>query len=97
MMVHLGKCLERCEKAKIGKSVTSWWRKGHKISHKGIEVDRAKIEVIEKLPPPVNVKGVRSFLGHAGFYRRFLKDFSLIAKPLNALLQKEHEFHPRVP
>jgi hypothetical protein len=42
---------------------------GHKISKKGIEVDQAKIEVISKLPPPVNVKGVRSFFGHAGFYR----------------------------
>ena len=43
---------------------------GHKISAKGIEVDRAKIDVIEKLPPPLNVKGVRSFLRHAGFYSR---------------------------
>ncbi|KAL3513290.1 hypothetical protein ACH5RR_026007 [Cinchona calisaya] len=41
---------------------------GHKVSSKGIEVDRAKVEVIEKLPPSINVKGVRSFLGHAGFY-----------------------------
>src|SRR6187397_142294 len=65
---------------------------GHKISHKGIEVDKAKIEVIKKLPPPVNVKGMRSFLGHVGFYRRFIKDFSLIAKPLNDLLQKDAEF-----
>ena len=45
---------------------------GHRISEKGIEVDRAKIEVIEKLPPPTSVKGVRSFLGHAGFYRKFI-------------------------
>ncbi|XP_056685754.1 uncharacterized protein [Spinacia oleracea] len=66
---------------------------GHKVSHHGIEVDRAKIEVIEKLPPPVNVKGIRSFLGHAGFYRRFIKDFSLIARPLTNLLQKECDFH----
>ncbi|XP_045797767.1 uncharacterized protein LOC123891949 [Trifolium pratense] len=61
---------------------------GHKISSKGIEVDKAKVEVIEKLPPPVNVKGIRSFLGHAGFYRRFIKDFSKIAKPLSNLLNK---------
>jgi hypothetical protein len=41
---------------------------GHKISEKGIELDNAKIEVIEELPPPTNLKGIRSFLGHAGFY-----------------------------
>jgi len=55
---------------------------GHKISVKGIEVDQAKIKVIEKLPPPINVKGVRSFLGHVGFYRHFIKDFSKIPKHL---------------
>jgi len=48
---------------------------GHKISSKGIEVDSAKVEVIEKLPPPVKIKGIICFLGHAGFYRRFIKDF----------------------
>ena len=58
---------------------------GHRISARGIEVDRAKIEAIEKLPPPSLVKGIRSFLGHAGFYRRFIKDFSQIAKPLSNL------------
>ena len=61
---------------------------GHKISTRGIEVDREKIEVIEKLPPPTNVKGIKSFLGHADFYRRFIKDFSKIAIPLSNLLNK---------
>jgi hypothetical protein len=54
---------------------------GHKISEKGIEMDKAKIEVIEQLPPPTNVKGIRSFLGHARFYRRFIQNFSQIADP----------------
>ena len=55
---------------------------GHKILKNSIEVDKAKIEVIEKLPPPISVKGVRNFMGHAGFYRRFIKDFSKIASSL---------------
>ena len=59
---------------------------GHWISAREIEVDRAKIEAIEKLPPPSSVKGIRSFLSHAGFYRRFIKDFSQIAKPLSSFL-----------
>jgi hypothetical protein len=45
--------------------------------------------VIEQLPPPVNIKGIRSFLGHCGFYRRFIKDFSHIARPLTNLLAKD--------
>jgi len=65
---------------------------GHKISERGLEVDKAKVEIIEKLPPPTNVKGIRSFLGHAGFYRRFIKDFSKIAKPLCNLLNKDTLF-----
>ena len=65
---------------------------GHKISVRGIEVDKEKIDVIDKLPPPVNVKGLRSFLGHVGFYRWFIKDFSKIAKPLSNLLNKDVVF-----
>ena len=55
---------------------------GHEIFKKGIEVDRAKIEVIAKLPMPKCVKDIRSFFGHAGLYQRFIKDFSKIARPL---------------
>ena len=68
---------------------------GHRISARGIKVDKAKIETIEKLPHPSSVKGIRSFLGHAGFYRRFIKYFSKIAKPLSNLLVQgaPFEFH----
>jgi hypothetical protein len=66
---------------------------GHKISEKGIEVDKAKTEVIEQLPPPTNVKGIRSFLGHAGFYWRFIQNFSQIAWPLMHLLAKDAPFN----
>ncbi|GJU91147.1 reverse transcriptase domain-containing protein [Tanacetum coccineum] len=65
---------------------------GHKVSSAGLEVDKAKINVISKLPPPTNIKGVRSFLGHAGFYRRFIKVFSKIARPLTKLLEKDTLF-----
>ncbi|GKE39159.1 hypothetical protein Tco_1462564, partial [Tanacetum coccineum] len=58
----------------------------------GIEVDRAKVDVIAKLPPSTTVKGIRSFLGHAGFYRRFIQDFSKIARPMTHLLEKETPF-----
>ena len=65
---------------------------GHKISRSGIKVDKAKIDVIDKLPSLVNVKGIQSFLGHAGFYWRFIKNFSKIAKPLSNLLNKDVVF-----
>ena len=58
---------------------------GHIISNKEIEVDKAKIELISKLPSPTNVKIMRQFVGHAGFYRRFINDFSKISKPLYKL------------
>ncbi|KAK8684265.1 hypothetical protein V6N13_040295 [Hibiscus sabdariffa] len=96
---NLAKVLKRCEEVDL---VLNWEKchfmvnegtvLGHKISSKGIEVDKAKVEVIEKLPPPTNVKGIRSFLGHASFYRRFIKDFSKISKPLCNLLQQNQPF-----
>ncbi|KAL4378400.1 hypothetical protein GQ457_02G042890 [Hibiscus cannabinus] len=63
-----------------------------KISSKGMEVDRAKIDVISKLPPPTTVKDICSFLVHAGFYRRFIEDFSKITKPLCSLLEQGMQF-----
>ena len=65
---------------------------GHIVSNKGTEVDKAKVEVIEKLLSPNSVKGVRSFLEHVGFYRRFIKVFSKIAKLLTQLLIKNVPF-----
>ena len=65
---------------------------GHVISSRGIKVDKEKIELISKLSSPTNVKTVRQFLSHAGFYRRFIKDFSKIAKPLYKLLEKDAKF-----
>ena len=89
---NLDRVLQRCQE----KDLVLNWEKchfmvregivlGHLVSKRGIEVDKAKIDVIEHLPPPVNVKGIRSFLGHVGFYRRFIKDFSQIARPLTNL------------
>ena len=65
---------------------------GHVVSSREIEVDKAKVDTIQSLPYPTSVQEVRSFLGHAGFYRRFIKDFSKIALPLCKLLQKDVAF-----
>ncbi|KAD6453730.1 hypothetical protein E3N88_08436 [Mikania micrantha] len=96
---QLTKVLKRCVETNL---VLSWEKShfmvregvvlGHVISERGMEVDRAKINVISTLPPPTNVKGIRSFLGHAGFYRRFIKGFSVITKPLCNLLLKDVPF-----
>src|SRR5215216_7194975 len=66
---------------------------GHKVSGKVIELDRAKVVAIERMPQPRDIKGIRSFLGHVGFYRRFIRNFSRIYKPLTNLLQKGMRFN----
>ena len=55
-------------------------------------MDKAKVELIVKFPSPTTIKGVRQFLGHVGFYRRFIKDFSKLARPLYELLVKDAKF-----
>ncbi|GJR85065.1 reverse transcriptase domain-containing protein [Tanacetum coccineum] len=96
---NLEKMLKRCEDTNL---VLNWEKchfmckegivLGHKILKSGTEIDHAKVDVIAKLPHPTTVKGVRSFLGHAGFYRRFIQDFSKIARPMIHLLEKKTPF-----
>ena len=93
---HLDKMLQRCEDTNL---CLNWEKShfmvkegivlGHKISKSGIEVDKAKVDVIAKLPPSTTVKDARSFLGHAGSYRRFIQDFSKISRPMTQLLKKQ--------
>jgi hypothetical protein len=96
---NLDKVLKRCQMVDL---VLNWEKchfmaregivLGHKILEKGIEVDKMNIEVIEQLPLPTNVKGIRSFLGHGGFYRRFIQNFSQIARLLMHLVAKDALF-----
>nr|GEU88624.1 reverse transcriptase domain-containing protein [Tanacetum cinerariifolium] len=96
---YLEKMLKRCEDTNLCLN----WEKSHimvkegivldhKISKNEIKVDKAKVDVIAKLPHPTTVKGIRSFLGHAGFYRRFIQDFLKIAQPMTLLLEKDTSF-----
>nr|GEX60034.1 reverse transcriptase domain-containing protein [Tanacetum cinerariifolium] len=98
-LTNLEKMLKQCEDTKLALN----WEKshfmvnegiilGHKILKKGIEVDKAKIKVISKLPHPTTAKGIRSFLGHAGFYRLFIKDFLKISRSMTHLLEKNSPF-----
>jgi len=97
---NLSKVFKRCKETDL---VLNWEKchfmiqegivLGYLVSHRGIEVNKAKVEVIEKMPPPTSVKGIRIFLGHAGFYRRFINDFSKIAKPLTNLLNHNVPFN----
>nr|GEV67439.1 reverse transcriptase domain-containing protein [Tanacetum cinerariifolium] len=94
-LFHLDKMLQRCEDTNL---CLNWEEThlmvkegivvGHKLSKNEIEVDKAKVDVIAKLPHPTTVKGIRSFLGHAGFYRRFIQDFLKIARSMTHLLKK---------
>ncbi|GJU48712.1 reverse transcriptase domain-containing protein, partial [Tanacetum coccineum] len=96
---NLDKMIQHCKDANL---VLNWEKchfmvkegivLGHKVSSAGLEVDKAKIDVISKLPPPTNVKGIRSFLGQAGFYQRFIKDFLKITRPLTKFLEKDTSF-----
>ncbi|GJZ94322.1 reverse transcriptase domain-containing protein, partial [Tanacetum coccineum] len=96
---HLDKMLQRCEDTNL---VLNWEKShfmvkegivlGHKISKNGIEVDKAKVDVIAKLPHPTTIKGILSFMGHTGFYRIFIQDFSKIARPITRLLEKDIPF-----
>ena len=99
-LIHLETVLHRC----IEKNLVLNWEKchfmvnqgivlGHIISERGIEVEKAKVELISKLPSLTNVKIVRKFLGHAGFYHRFIRDFSKIAKPLTSSLKKKQSLN----
>ena len=72
--------------------VTEGFVLGHKIFVAGLEVDQEKVVVIKSLMPPTIVKGIRNFLGHAGFYKRLIKDFSKISRPLCRLLEKDANF-----
>ena len=97
---NLGAVLHRCQDMNLALN----WEKchfmviefivlRHRISVVGLEVDQAKVSIIKTLLPPTIVKGIRSLLRHAGFYRRFIKDFSKITRPLCRLLEKDAKFN----
>ena len=93
-LAHLTKILEVCVRKRL---VLNWEKShfivlGHLVSGKGLEVDKAKIEVIQNLLLPITLRDLRSFLGHVGFYRRFIRDFAKVSKPLTTLLCKDKDF-----
>lgn len=95
LRIVLGKLREHRLYAKYSKC--EFWLKevsflGHIISAGGVAVDLAKVDVVTKWPPPRSVTEVRSFLGLAGYYRRFIEGFSQITRPMTQLLKKEKKF-----
>ena len=99
MLRKFGTVLQRCQ----DKNLALNWEKchfmvtygivlGHMISVARLEVDQAKVSIIKTLMPPITIKGLRSFLVHAGFYRRFIRDFSKISRSLCRLLEKDANF-----
>ena len=99
LLHNLGTVLHRCK----DKNLALNWEKfhfmvkegivlEHKISIARMEVDKAKVSIIKSLIPATTVKGIRIFMGHAGFYRRFIRDFSNVARPLCILLEKDTKF-----
>ena len=98
-LANLEKFLIRCQELNLALSSdkcrmmkTKGIVLGHHVSLEGIKVDPAKIEVISHIPIPNSQKEVRSFLGHAGYYRCFIKNFTKIAAPLFNLLTKDVDF-----
>ena len=98
-LAHLTKILE----VYVRKQLVLSWEKyhfmvqegvvlGHLVSGKGLEVDKAKIEVIQNLPLPTTLRDLRIFLGHVGFYRRFIRDFAKVSKLLTTLLCTDKDF-----
>ena len=96
---HLTQILDVCVNKRL---VLSWEKShfmvregivlGHLVSSKVLEVDKAKVEVIQDLVLRTSIRELRSFLGHVGFYRRFIQDFAKVSKPLTSLLCKEKDF-----
>ena len=96
---HLTQILDVCVKKRL---VLSWEKShfmvregivlGHLVSSKGLEVDKANVEVIQDLALPKSIRKLRSFLGHVSFYRRFIQDFAKVSKILTSLLCKEKDF-----
>jgi len=80
----------KLSKCKFGQTSIAYL--GHIIGENGVATDPAKIVAVASWPTPSNIKELRSFLGFAGFYRRFVQHFAIIAKPLTALLKKHSLF-----